>query len=85
MTFLMYQSHRLLPGLDVISLLTDTLRVLILPFPGKNKVMVRKHDIDTHALRLSQTIGLQRTIPFGWYHSLEIQTVWEDKLLLLHA
>lgn len=53
MTFLMCQSHKLLPVLDAISLLTDTLCVLILLFPGKNKVMVIKHDIDTYALHLS--------------------------------
>lgn len=41
------------PGLDVISLLTDTLCVLILLFPGENKVMAIKYGVHTHTLHSS--------------------------------
>lgn len=50
---LMCQTHRQHPGLDIISLLTDTLCALTLPFLGKNKATAVKHGVDTHAWHLS--------------------------------
>lgn len=91
MASLMCQTHRQLPGLDVITLLTDIPCVLILLFPGKNKDVSIKHSVESphtalvFLMKPFQMICLQRPTSFGWYHSLQIQTVREDKLLLLHV